>query len=102
MIATFGFPSSRHSDPLDDNVRKAMSWIAAHCQEVANAHMDMAHKAEMLMDCFLDNRRFRTGLRTFARHNRRAAWQHLEMARRAEAAMQTGCNDFDLTDAVPS
>jgi hypothetical protein len=77
-----------------------MSWIADHCHQVAKSHMALADKAEVLMERFLDNRRFRSGLRTFARHNRRAAWQHLEMARRAEAAVQTGCNDFDLAEAV--
>ena len=62
--------------------------------------MALAEKAEELMDDFLDNRCFRTGLRTIARHHWRAAWQHLEMARRAEAARRTGCEDFDLADVV--
>lgn len=48
----------------------------------------------------VDDRRFRLGLRTFARHRRRAAWQHLEMAHRAEAARQSGLSEFDLTDFV--
>ena len=62
--------------------------------------MALAAKAEELMDRFLDNRRFRTGLRTFARHHRRAAWQHLEMARRADAARRDGGEEFDVADVV--
>jgi len=60
--------------------------------------MALAEKAEGLMDNFLGNRRFRTGLRTLARHHRRASWQHLEKARRAEATLRMGCDGFDLTD----
>ncbi len=100
MIARFGIVPTIHSTPDGGNPAEAMAWIAAHCRTVAQAHMDLAVKAEELMVQFLDNRRFRAGLRTFARHHRRAAWQHLEMARRSDAAREDGCDDFDLADVV--
>ena len=84
----------------DGSTAEAMTWIAGQCRRVAEGHMALAEKAEGLMDQFLGNRRFRSGLRTFARHHRRAAWQHLEMARRAEAAQRCHCEDFDLADVV--
>jgi hypothetical protein len=78
----------------------ALAWIASHCRKVARSHMALADKAETLLEQYIDDRRFRSGLRTFARHHRRAAWQHLEMAQRAEVARQAGLSEFDLTDVV--
>jgi hypothetical protein len=100
MIARFEFVPVRPDSQSSGAACEAMTWIAAHCRKLAEEHMALADKTEELMDNFLDNRRFRTGLRTFARHHRRAAWQHLEMARRADAARRTGCEDFDLADVV--
>jgi hypothetical protein len=100
MIARLGFVPVGPASRPDENAAGAIAWIAAHCRKVAEAHMALAEKAEGLMDQFTDNRRFRSGLRAFARHQRRLAWQHLEMALRAEAAWRTGCHDFDLADVV--
>jgi hypothetical protein len=100
MIAPFGFIPFASTVSPNAQFLEAMGWMATHCRKVAEAHMALAEKAEELMDQFLDNRRFRAGLRTFARHHRRAAWQQLEMARRAEAARRGNCEDFDLADVV--
>jgi hypothetical protein len=102
MFARFGFVPVESGFPPSGSAAEAMSWIASHCRKVAQEHMTLAEKAERLMENFLGTRRFRTGLRTFARHHRRAAWQQLEMARRAEAALRIGCDDFDLADVVPA
>jgi len=100
MISRFAFVSVDPSAPHEERVAAAMKWIAAHCRKVAKAHMAIADKADGLLRKFIDNRRFRTGLRTFARHHRRAAWQHLEMACRAEAARRADCEEFDLVDIL--
>jgi hypothetical protein len=100
MLARLELLALRPSAAPAEGIGQAMDWIATHCRQVAEAHMALAEKAEDLMEQFLIARRFRAGLRSFARHHRRAAWQHLEMARRAEAALHGGCEDFDLTDTV--
>jgi hypothetical protein len=101
MIAPIQFPALGPSALVAEGVDEAMVWIAARCRQVAEAHMALAEKAEGLMGQCLNSRRFRSGLRTFARHNRRAAWQYLEMAHRAEAAQRSGCEDFDMSDTGP-
>lgn len=88
------------SEGLDEASEKAMEWIASQCREVAKSHMELAVKAEGMQNLFLENRRLRTELRSFARHHRRSAWEHLEMARRAEAASHSEDADFVLTDML--
>lgn len=102
MIVPIGSMPATWGEMNNETVKDAMIWMAEHCRQVAREHMALAEKAESLMEQFLENRRFRSGLRSFARHHRRAAWQHLEMANRAESARRCGYADFDLTDVVSS
>jgi hypothetical protein len=100
MLGIFGFiPVDPHA-VSNDGADETLAWIAFHCRQVSQAHMALAVKAEELMNRMEDNRKFRTGLRTFARHHRQVAWQHLEMARRAEAARHGSHEEFDLADVV--
>jgi hypothetical protein len=100
MIARCAFVPACPDLQPDQEMAAAMTWIAGRCRKVAEEHMALAEKAERLMDNFLGTRRFRTGLRTFARRHRQAAWQHLAMACRVETNLRVGCDDFDLTDVA--
>jgi hypothetical protein len=102
MPALFGFVPPDPTAHADGGAREALAWISAHCWKLAQSHMALAEKAEGLMEQFLDNRRFRSGLRTSARHHRRAAWKHLEMVHRAESARRGGHLDFDLAQEMPA
>jgi hypothetical protein len=104
MYERFGFvPATRtiaEEDKISESLKESLKWIAVHCRTIAVAHMALADKVESLMEQFLDKRRFRTGLRTFARYHRRVAWQNLEMASRAEAAVKNGYDELDMADVV--
>jgi hypothetical protein len=102
MIALPENDVSNSLSPDADDYRAAISWLASHNRQVANGHMALAEKAEHMMTHYLNDRRSRLNLRTFARHNRRAAWQHLEMAIRAEAMLRHSHTVFDLGDAIAS
>jgi hypothetical protein len=100
MYERFGFVPATRTIAEEDKISESLKWIAVHCRTIAVAHMALADKVESLMEQFLDKRRFRTGLRTFARYHRRVAWQNLEMASRAEAAVKNGYDELDMADVV--
>jgi len=100
MFERFGFIPATPASPVTRNLSDSLEVIVAHCRTIAAAHMALAEKVEGLMTEFVENRRFRTGLRTFARYHRRAAWQNLEMANRAEAARKNGYDELEMADVV--
>jgi len=100
MYERFGFVPATRTIAEEDKISESLKWIAVHFRTIAAAHMALADKVESLMEKFLDNRRFRTGLRTYARHHRRVAWQNLEMANRADAARKNGYDELDMADMV--